>query len=276
MPSFTTEKSVFASCLLLALLSLTVGLKADPASASGSPKQSATVTAASAACQAPSPSHPVIGIPAYMWADDAWSSVVDAVPPGSLVIFNPDSGPGAAPSAHFAAQVQEATQHGVCLLGYVQTEYGQRAAGDVLTDVAHYRKWYGVTSIFFDEASSATSQLAYYTRLADSVHRVSGALVAFNPGTVPDSGYGNIADLLVLFEGNQQEFATFNPPSWLPTERARGWALVYGVAPDDELSALDYAGQAGMAAAYVTDDTLPNPWDAVPSYWSTEIAQFGS
>ena len=38
------------------------------------------------------------------------------------------------------------------------------------------------------------------------------------------------------------------------------------------LDAIQRAAHANVASVFVTDDSLPNPWDSTPLYWATEIA----
>ena len=158
------------------------------------------------------------------------------------------------------------------VLGYVSTGWGSRPVTQVLQDIAAYRTWYGLHSIFLDEAASSAGSLAYYQALAEVVRGVSGALVALNPGTVPDEAYATLADLLVLFEGSYDQYRSWAPPAWQEYyPRERFWHLVYATPRRRADAALRTADRRSAGVVYVTDDVLDNPWDRLPSYWTQAL-----
>jgi hypothetical protein len=85
-----------------------------------------------------------------------------------------------------------------------------------------------------------------------------------NPGMVPDPSYMGTADVIVTYEGPAGGHVP--APGWLPAERSA--RLVYG-APEEHALELARAHEAGYL--YVTSQTLPDPWSALPGYLDDEL-----
>jgi hypothetical protein len=161
---------------------------------------------------------------------------------------------------------------GVEVLGYVSTRWGARPLDEVLQDVETYRDHYGISSTFLDEASTSPRELPYYWSLARTIRATAGARVALNPGVVPDEGYAELADLLVVFEGSCSAYRGWTPPRWQHRyPRERFWHLVYATPPSELRAVLRAADQREAGVVYVTDHVLDNPWDRLPPYWSTAL-----
>jgi Spherulation-specific family 4 len=208
--------------------------------------------------------------PTTLW--DSASSTSGAV---SYIVANPANGPGTALDGAYASAIARAQAAGVRVMGYVHTSYGQRSLTAVKADIATWKQFYGVTDIFFDEASDSSQYLSYYQGLADVVHATPGAKTMFNPGTNVDQGYMAMADIVNIFEGTASDLARFSPASWVASyPKSRFSYLVYGVTSSSSMTTL-LTQTAAMHAGYVyiTNDILPNPWDTLPSYWTTEVSQ---
>ena len=212
-------------------------------------------------------------IPAYVPPEQApyWTTVVAGAPTVRDVILNPDDGPGGTESPGYADLVEQLRRAGIRVLGYVATGRGDRAHDAVMSEVRHWQQWYGVTSIFFDEASSRAKELSTYRRYVAAVHDAGGVAV-LNPGVVPDRGYFGIADSIVTFEDTADRYlAQRDQPSWLRAEPAeKVWHIVIAT-PEDRLDdVLARARADGAGNVYVTDDDEPNPYDRLPAYWPAE------
>jgi hypothetical protein len=218
------------------------------------------------------------------------------------VILNPASGPGASPiDANYVSNATtgpllDVRAAGAVVFGYVTTSYATRDVADVKAEVDRYYSlayWRGagiqVDGIFFDELSNDLANVGYNEELRDHVRaKDPRARVIGNPGvptTFDSSGgssgftvadYSLVADTLVTFEHDGNEYRTnYTAPSWLSALSARHFAhLVHGEASSTDMAtdvALARARKAGML--YVTDDTLvPNPWDALATYFAAELA----
>ncbi len=221
-----------------------------------------------------------LAIPGYFYPDlDAAESLWrSALVPGAVFVFNPASGPGSARDATYASAVQAALDQGVIVLAYVSTRYGERPASEVRGEMDTYASWYPLSGYFLDEGPGTDTCDSEYDAYAGySAHaRASAptAFIAINPGTDTCASYLDFADVLLTYESDATDYATWTTPAWTAgIDPSRLWHLVYG-APDPSAmqAAIDHAREAGVGWVYVTDDVLPNPWDTLPAYWSQEQA----
>jgi hypothetical protein len=239
----------------------------------GSASASATVTVAPAVpkvCQS-------VAIPAYFYpsAGGLWSTADSSAPGVGIMVANVANGPGTAVNSDYAAAIAAARAAGVQVFGYVYTHYGAVSTGTVEASINAWRTLYGVTSIFLDEASTSSSQLSYYQTLSSYVHTSAGAQTMVNFGTLPAQSEMTAGDVLVTFEGSYSSYGSVRFPSWAASyPPSRFYNIVYNV-PDQlsMLSVLREAASAGVGQVYATNDILPNPYDTLPSYLSTESSQ---
>jgi hypothetical protein len=186
--------------------------------------------------------------------------------------MNPASGPGLQRDPNYAAAVKQAHTAGAKVLGYVHTSYAARPIAAVQAEVTAYKTWYAVDGIFVDEVATGAGSLPYYQNLATFIRTTPGRLVELNPGTVPDVGYFSVGDSVVVFEGDYQSYLTTTFPAWLSQQPPRKVAHLVYAAPDQTAltTTLRLAQARGAGRVYVTNDTLPNPWDTLPPYWAQE------
>lgn len=215
-------------------------------------------------------------IPAYV-APAAITALVEGSEHPRLLIVNPSSGPGADKQPPYRDAVAAAHASGARVVGYVPTSYGARDPAAVEADIDRYRAWYGVDGIFLDEAAHDGAHLPYYRALSRYVRDARDALVLLNPGTVPDAGYFDLADVVVTFEGPAADYADAldRTPKWLqrlPPDRIAH--LVYGASRQQALAAAKAPLGAGWV--YVTSGGLPDPWRTVPDYLQDEEAALRS
>lgn len=216
-----------------------------------------------------------IVVPGYVDPSDTayGSSIIGAAPTVSDVILNPSNGPGSAAHSDYQTLVTKLRDNNIRVLGYVLTGNGSRSRSAVDADIARWRKFYGVDSVFFDEASARATDLGTYRDYTDKVHAVRGIAV-LNPGVVPAQGYFAIADAVVTFEDSAARYLrTPHNPAWLSAEpRSKVWNIVVGVADDRMLQVLDRGAKENAGKIYVTDDDVPNPYDKLPTSWSQEVS----
>lgn len=227
---------------------------------------------------ATAPSGPVTGsiIPLYTPpTDPSWTAVASAkaahptVP--VMAIVNPANGPGAASSADYAAGIAKLTAAGVKVIGYVHTSWGARPAGELQSEMGQWKSWYpGVTGIFFDEMANATGQETYYKNLTAYAKSHGFDFTIGNPGSDSSPTYVGTEDVILIYEN-----------SGLPALTAlTGWHTTYGrtnfgVIPYN-VASLDtsfvQSAKPYVGYIYLQSDSLPNPWDSVPSYLSALMA----
>jgi hypothetical protein len=215
-----------------------------------------------------------------------------------MVIINPDSGPGAHADPAYTLQVARAhaASSTLSVLGYVHTSYGRRAMADVRADVAAFFDWYDVDGIFVDEVSSDAAAVSYYASVAAFIRGQrapavaergaatargagSGAaapLVVLNPGTNLDVAFEPHFDVVMSFEGPLADYAHFEPAPWLRNATllapTRVWHCIHSIAegaPEQLAGAIARSKTLNAGWVFATNETLPNPYAALPSevFW---------
>jgi len=232
-----------------------------------------------------------IVIPAYFypWQPNSyWNEAVDNAPlphgRSQILILNPDNGPGASFDKHYADAVStvHAAGKGFLVFGYVYTRYGKRSLGIVEHAIDKYYSWYNVDGIFVDETASDGSLVdIYYQPLTDYITRKkSRAGVMLNPGVYPDQAYANISvphdSLFVInvFEDSYPNYLNATVPSWAYSYPKKMFShLIYFTHANKMPNVVALSAERHVGWVYVTDKTLPNPWNQLPTYWSQLTAQ---
>ncbi|HEX7451900.1 MAG TPA: spherulation-specific family 4 protein, partial [Polyangiaceae bacterium] len=145
-------------------------------------------------------------------------------------------------------------------IGYVSTSYTARGEPTVKGDVDRWRSQYpAVQGIFFDEQSSKAGDEQFYRDVSQYAKAQGFVLTVGNPGSDVPSSFLDTVDVMLAYESSG------TPPlaslTKYAAERTHYGIIPYGAALDTA-----YAKSASSSVAYVfiTDDTLPNPWDTLP------------
>ncbi len=262
-----------AALAVLVVVLSSCGTGAGGSRAGGPPPSSGPATTAS-----PASSGPCVhaAIPAYFDPQSSlyWRVLTSGTGPAPYwVIINPNNGPGSAAQADYQNAVTAARQAGEHVLGYVLTGYGRRSPADVAADVARYHSWYGVNSIFFDEAPVKAAYLGAYQGYVASVHAHGGRAV-LNPGTVPDRGYFSFADAVVTFESPASAYVKdpHRPGALVGIPSSRIWNIVVNTPPALLARVIGVAQSRHAGFLYATDGIEPDPYNTLPSYWAQELA----
>lgn len=213
-------------------------------------------------------------VPAY-FDQSTWSQATASRPAPSAMILNPSTGMGAgtSPNPAYQSAVKQAQAAGTTILGYSSTASGLRPIAQIEADVRNYKNWYGVTGIFLDSVNGVTSELPYYEQLATYIRRViAGATVWLNPGIYPDQQYMSVGNVVMVFEGTYAQYLNDQAPSWARAFPATRFAnTIYGAASSSEASsAISLSRSRNAGYVYVTNLAGSNPYNALPSYWSSE------
>ncbi len=217
-------------------------------------------------------------IPAYFYPSGGgglWSGALTSEPGLGIMVANVNSGPGTSADPDYASAIARAQAAGVRVFGYVYTSYGSVSLQTVESRISAWKSLYGVTSIFLDEASTASSTLSYYQALTSFVHQqASGAQTIVNFGTQPPQSDMSAGDILVTFEGAYSTYLGLTVPSWMRSfAPTRFYNIIYNTSGQSSLAqVMTQASADNVGYVYVTDDTLPNPYDALPSYLSAETS----
>ncbi|WP_405925877.1 spherulation-specific family 4 protein [Streptomyces sp. NBC_00035] len=197
----------------------------------------------------------------------AWRALIRAGPQLYGVVLNVADGPGATPDPAFVEAVAQLREADVRVLGYVDTDYGDRPVRAVIGDLRRYRRWYDTDGAFLDRAASGAGPLRHYRRLVRAARVCGSRTVVLNPGVHPAPGYAEFADLLVTFEGTWKTYrhTDFTVPAWTGSHPPdRFCHLVYGV-PDGLCDvAARTARMRGAAVHCAVPGSGANPWSGLP------------
>jgi hypothetical protein len=241
---------------------------------------------------------PLVLVPAYFAATgtpNPWDTMCGAMGqagPGSVAILNPDNGPGHKANPDYAAAISYCHLEGQRVIGYVYTRSAKRSLAKVEADIDKYFTYYPtIDGIFVDNMADVPTAKAkapcsgckltvasYYSDLYAYVHdKGSGLEVIGNPGDAAATSWQlttPVADAVVIFEGSSTTYQSFKPPSWaqqVPTDEIAN--IVYAAPSSSLASDCALATADGAGLVYVTNLALkPNPYAALPSYWTTETA----
>jgi len=195
--------------------------------------------------------------------------------PGRLyAIANPASGPGARYSSSYAAAINTMHADSGRVIGYVWTNYG-----GVLIDTvkAQIDRWYALypalDGIFLDGQANVTGKEPYYQLIYGYIkQKDSSALVVGNPGTNTLESYlfyngQRVTDVICIFETNVG-FDTWTPSSWTAKySRDNFYVIAYNTPAAQMVSRVQRAADSNVGWTYITDATLPNPYDVLPAYF---------
>ncbi|MDA4118362.1 MAG: spherulation-specific family 4 protein [Thaumarchaeota archaeon] len=212
-------------------------------------------------------------IPLYAYPGSSWASVVQAkqahpdVP--FVVVINPDSGPGPLQDPNYAHGIQSMQSAGIVVLGYVYTSYAMRPTSYVIADVSAYKALYRVNGIFFDQMSNVAGNEGYYSYLSSYAKSIGLGLTVGNPGTDTLPSYIGTVDTMVTYENAGLPSLSYLA-GWHSSYGKLNFASIsYGVASNPTFLS---AASSYVGYVYITDGTMPNPYSALPSYFSNLVA----
>ena len=140
-------------------------------------------------------------------------------------------------------------------------------------EIQKYSSWYGISDIVVDEAATdCTTEASYYAPLYAYIQAHGGSEM-LNPGTTTSQCYMAATDILDIFEGTYASYVNVTYPAWIKAYPAsRFFNEVYSVATANDMTNVVAKTQASnIGWVYVTNLGLPNPYNALPSYWATEV-----
>jgi hypothetical protein len=205
---------------------------------------------------------------------ESWNTVIaakkahPAVP--VIAVVNPSSGPGRAVSASFTAGIARLQAAGIKVIGYVSTDYTNVPEAMVRADVDRWKQWYPqLGGIFFDEQSRTAGQEDYYRRLSQYAKSLGLSYTVGNPGSDSAPSYVGVLDTILIYE-NRGVSSTTALGGWHANHDRRNFGVIpYGTALD---LAYVRAAKGFVGFIYLTNDTMPNPWDSVPAYFTDLLA----
>jgi hypothetical protein len=195
-----------------------------------------------------------------------WAWLTERPAQIELVVLNMASGPGTQPDAAVLPTLDGLRAAGITVCGYVDTNYGDRLATEVIADTLLYLDWYRVDGVFFDRAATGIEQVSHYADLIRQARGVGARLAVLNHGAHPIEAYADHADLLGTFEGPWDAYLELGVPRWVRTRPPEQfYHLVHTVPIASFTDALWLAARRHAGSAYITDRTGVNPWDGLPA-----------
>jgi serine/threonine protein kinase len=220
-------------------------------------------------------------VPAYFYpAGESlpwWDHILDsATPAATVVIANPDSGPGKLRNPDYAKVLERARLKGITVIGYVSTKYATRSLPEVKAEVDRWTNFYpDIQGIFFDEQASSAVHVLHYKQLYEYVRNERHlSLVVTNPGTECAEEYFKLstADVTCMVEA-PKDFNAYHRPAWAscyPADRFAALLCKIDTAERMKQAILKMRAD-GIGFCFVTDADEPNPWGRLPRYWEEEL-----
>ncbi len=233
----------------------------------GSATGGITATGGAAGAAAAVPPTAVV-VPLYTVASDkSWAAVAAAKMAHPKVpvyaVIDPNSGPGPAADAGYAAGIGKLQLAGVTVVGYVATGYGARSVATIEADIDRWKSFYPSTQgIFFDEMSNRLGDELLYKTVSQYAKSKGMTFTVGNPGVDTKPTFVGTTDVVMIYEGSGFP-ATTTLSGWHTSYPRTSFGLfAYGVSTPNH--ALIKQARAYVGYIYVNSDVLPNPWDTVP------------
>lgn len=237
----------------------------------------ASAAAATSSAAVPMYQYPTLGT---FWSDinGAGSSTVP------FEIVNPASGPGVTVDPIYTSSIASTKAAGIRSIGYVDTGYQTVNYGTAYQDIDEWYQMYpDITGIFLDQIQDINANdLCYVAGLYNHVKNTHpNDLVVINPGTHISQRFEPYSDIFMNAENTfaaYQSGWTIQYPGWEdnPAYTNRFWHAIHTTSAGNYATAMSLARANNAGWVYITDDTLPNPYDATPSYWNTEVSDINS
>jgi len=209
-------------------------------------------------------------IPAYFYpTEDDFLKLINAKTVRTqVIILNPDNGPSGIADDDYKDAIRRLLLKGKIPIGYVYTGYGRRDINDIKSDIDRWYKFYpNIRGIFLDEVSDNEEFIALYATLYKFIRSKYRGMVVINPGTNFSKELINFCDYAVVFEGSPDELSNFVVDKSLLPCSDKLVFLVCGVKDNEFEEILNDVIEKGIKNIYITDDTLPNPWDTLSKYF---------
>jgi hypothetical protein len=250
---------------LVALVGVLI-LAGSLALAAGSSVAAKTVTRPAQRCQA-------LALPAF-FPPQFWNRIPVNGHYPAVIVLNPDNGPGTRYIPQIRTAVRHVRREGSRVLGYIDTAYSRRSLAFVKQAVRDYRQWYGINGMFLDQTPNhGTAQIGYYQRLDRYIRSViPHPAIWINPGVYPDPAYLSVASVIMTFEGPYSAYKAIQTPAWAhhyPSDRFA--SDVFATSRPNLARAMGLSKARNTGFIFFTNETVPDPYTNVPSYWRHEV-----
>lgn len=253
-----------------------------------------TTRLAPATTPAPLSTSTGLGVPGYahpLVARAEWAALTDPGTPLHWVVLDVADGPGDRPDPHCLEAAGRLRNAGVRVLGRIDTAYGARGLGEVISAAHRYLDWYLADGFLLDRCPAGREELPEIRRTVTTLRMIghSEPHVVLGHGTHPHPGYAEYADQLVTFSGPWSDYRWSQVAEWTAGHPPEKFChLVHGVPRGHLDEALRIARWQGAATIWFTDRTvrgdggdggdggdLRDPWAAMPGYWDEIVSRLG-
>jgi hypothetical protein len=226
-----------------------------------------------------------LGVPGYahpLLAPAEWAELTRPGTPVHWAVLDVAEGPGVRPDPHCLHVASRLRAVGVRVLGRLDTTYGARPFGDVISDAHRYLDWYKADGFLLDRCPTERGALPEIRRTITTLRGIGAdPHIVLGHGVHPYPGYAESADQLVTFSGPWSDYRWSQVAEWTadyPPERF--CHLVHAVPRGHLDEALRIARWQGAATIWFTDRTdrggQADPWAAMPGYWDEIVSRIGT
>lgn len=209
-----------------------------------------------------------LAVPAYahpLVAPDLWDRLARAAKQLRFVVVNVHDGPGVSLDPAYPPVLERLQAARIRMVGYVDTAYGERPVGDVISDARTWVTRYGVHGVFLDQVAGDFEHLGYHSAAALGARAAGAQFVVLNPGTSCHLGCADIANVIVTFEGSWADYGEHRPQDWeLALPATRFCHLVHHVPTDRRGEGPSWAAALHAGTAMFSSGSGANPWDQLP------------
>ncbi|MGW0864179.1 MULTISPECIES: spherulation-specific family 4 protein [Streptomyces] len=231
---------------------------------------------------------PGVGVPGYahpLLAPTEWGELTRPGTPLHWVVLNVADGPGTRPDPHCLEAAGRLRNAGIRVLGHLDTRYGTRNFGELISDAHRFVDWYQVDGFLLERCPADHAGLPEVRRTVATLRVIRDAAhIVLGHGIHPHPGYVELADQLVTFSGPWSDYRWSQVAEWTADHSPERFChFVHGVPRPHLGEALGIARWQGAATIYFTDRTDrtdrggdADPWEAMPGYWDEIVSRVGT
>jgi hypothetical protein len=219
--------------------------------------------------------------PANPYSDTAFQNLLQIIRGAHvpvLYVVNPADGPGTVEDGNYTAAMRLLQGAGATVLGYVATGYAARDPALVHADVDGWGTVYPsitLDGIFYDEMpydpGTGNANVSLYQDYCTYAKNKAYAIVVANPGTNQQGVWyaadPPTADVIVTWENSAYPVESDLQGNFIGGHADYSWKRNAVLVHSQTFNATTFAMMAKYAKwLWITDDVMPNPWDAFPTF----------
>ncbi|MBX9365828.1 spherulation-specific family 4 protein, partial [Streptomyces sp. WAC04114] len=215
-------------------------------------------------------------------APTEWGELARPGIPLHWVVLNVADGPGTRPDPHCQEAAGRLRNAGIRVLGHLDTRYGTRDFGELISDAHRFVDWYQVDGFLLERCPADHAGLPEVRRTVATLRVIRDAAhIVLGHGIHPHPGYVELADQLVTFSGPWSDYRWSQVAEWTADHAPERFChFVHGVPHAHLAEALRIARWQGAATIWITDHSdrggSTDPWEAMPGYWDEFVSRIGT